>query len=50
MKGNTMQLIFDIETIPSQHPDARAQARELLLQVLQRFAHLVVGFQQDIVH
>ena len=22
-----MQLIFDIETIPSQHPDARAQAR-----------------------
>ena len=27
MKGNTMQLIFDIETIPSQHPDAKAQAR-----------------------
>ena len=22
-----MQLIFDIETIPSQHPDAKAQAR-----------------------
>ena len=27
MKGNNMQLIFDIETIPSQHPDAKAQAR-----------------------